>query len=64
LRELVGNILIWLVVVPVVAFVDRPHSSYVRLTLFSGFILLPVVLLGGYLSGRWKWNDFEKKYPE
>jgi len=28
------------------------------------FILLPVCLLGGYLTGRWKWQDFEKKNPQ
>ncbi len=27
-------------------------------------IILPIVLLGGYLEGSWKWKDFEKKYPE
>jgi hypothetical protein len=26
-------------------------------------ILLPVCLLGGYLKGKWRWQDLEKKYP-
>jgi hypothetical protein len=27
-------------------------------------VLLPVCLLGGYLEGKWRWQDFEKKYAE
>ena len=26
--------------------------------------LLAICLLGGYLTGRWRWADFQKKYPE
>jgi hypothetical protein len=26
--------------------------------------LLPVLCLWGYLRGRWRWRDLEKKYPE
>jgi hypothetical protein len=27
-------------------------------------IMLPIFLLGAYLTGLWKWKDLEKKYPE
>jgi hypothetical protein len=30
----------------------------------TALVMLPVFLLGGYLSGNWKWSDLEKKYPE
>jgi len=33
-------------------------------TVSVALILLPILLLGGYLSARWRWTDFEKKYPE
>jgi hypothetical protein len=33
-------------------------------TVFIDLILLAVCLLGGFLTGRWRWTDFEKKYPE
>src|SRR6266700_7729183 len=62
-REVLGNILMWLVIVPVVAFGDRPHSFSERSTAFFGLIMLPIFIFGGYLSGRWKLKDFERKYP-
>lgn len=44
---------------------DRRHSlSDLRSIVVPAFIMLPICLLGGYLAGRWKWKDFEKKYPE
>jgi hypothetical protein len=27
-------------------------------------IMIPILLLGGYLEGKWEWQDLEKKYPE
>jgi hypothetical protein len=36
----------------------------VRSALFTGLIILPIFLLGGYLTGSWKLKDLEKKYPE
>src|SRR3954471_10852792 len=35
-----------------------------RWTVFIDLIFLAISVLGGYLTGRWKWTDFEKKYPE
>jgi hypothetical protein len=26
--------------------------------------LLPILFLWGYLRGRWRWKDLEKKYPD
>ena len=54
----------WFVsVVAVDAFGDHSHSS-LQSYVYSALILLPICLLGGYLTGRWRWTDFEKKYPE
>jgi hypothetical protein len=33
-------------------------------TIFIDLTLVAICLLGGYLTGRWRWTDFEKKYPE
>jgi hypothetical protein len=52
----------WLIVLPAVE-VFAVHVSSLRLIVSSGLIMLPVFLLGGYLTGRWRWDDFEKKYP-
>ena len=32
--------------------------------LLAFLIVLPIFLLGGYLTTVWQWQDFEKKYPE
>jgi hypothetical protein len=64
-RKALAQILVsWLLVPPVVyAFVNKgPVFSMEFLSIW--FTLLPVCLLGGYLTGKWKWQDFEKKYPE
>jgi hypothetical protein len=47
-------------------FGDHSHSFSVsvRSIAFLALVLLPICLLGGYLTGRWRWKDFEKKYPE
>ena len=63
-REAMGSLLIWLIVIPAVE-VFQYHGHLFSLQ-FVGIwlIMLPIFLLGGYLTGSWKWKDFEKKYPE
>jgi hypothetical protein len=59
------TLLTWLIVVPVVeVFGDHTHSFSARSTVLVSIITLPIMLLGGYLTGSWRWKDFEKKYPE
>ena len=64
LREMVFNIILWPGITAVVGFTDRPRPISVRSVASTAIVMLPVFLLGGYLSGKWKWSDFEKKYPE
>jgi fumarate reductase subunit C len=64
LREIVFNIILWLAITVAIGFTDRSGSASVWSVAFTAIVLLPICLLGGYLSGRWKWSDFEKKYPE
>jgi hypothetical protein len=74
LREgVLPSLLTWLVVMFLVpaweAFSNRSPFSVRsmisgRWTIFIDLILLALCLLGGYLAGRWRWTDFEKKYPE
>lgn len=61
-REMVLNIILWLGITVVVGFTERPAS--VQSVTSLAVITLPFFLLGGYLSAKWKWSDFEKKYPE
>lgn len=61
-REMVLNIILWLGITVVLGFTERPTS--VQSIASTAIIMLPVFLLGGYLSAMWKWSDFEKNYPE
>jgi hypothetical protein len=63
-REAAASILGWLIVLPSIhVFLDHKHlfsHEFVVIWL----IMLPIFLLGGYLGGRWRWKQFERKYPE
>jgi hypothetical protein len=63
-REAIGSILIWLIVLPF-GWVFGIHGQLLTLQfVVIWLIMFPVFLLGGCLTGSWKWKDFEKKYPE
>jgi hypothetical protein len=62
-REVLNSVLFWLILMPLLdLFGDHRHST-VRSIVFANLIVLPILLLGGYLEGHWRWNDLEKKYP-
>jgi hypothetical protein len=64
LRESMVNILIWLVVLPAVeVFGNHEHLFSLRF-LVIWLVMLPIFLLGGYLTGSWRWKELERKYPE
>lgn len=48
-------------ILDLLAFKTNPLSEQ---NVVTDLILLPVFLLGGYLEGKWKWRDFEKRYAE
>jgi hypothetical protein len=60
-REILWSFLFWLILMAVIGAFGRWS---VQETLVTSLIMLPIVLLGGYLSSGWKWKDLEKKYPE
>lgn len=56
-REAIGSILIWLIVLPAVqVFANHGHFFSLQFVVIW-FIMLPIFLLGGYLTGSWKWKD-------
>jgi hypothetical protein len=66
-REMLWSLPLWLGIVVVVPALEayRDHSDFsVRSTAFIALIMLPIFLLGAYLTAGWKWKDLEKKYPE
>jgi hypothetical protein len=63
-REVIGSLLFWLIIEPAVeAFGGHAHPFSVGF-FFIWLVLLPIFVLGGYLTGSWRWNDFERKYLE
>lgn len=71
--KMLASLPVWLIVVFVVpaieAFANRsPFSVRSMLsghwTVFINLILLAIFLLGGYLTGLWRWTDCVKKYHE
>jgi hypothetical protein len=62
-RQMLDSLAFWLILMPLLdllAFKTDPLSVQ---NVVIDLILLPVCLLGGYLKGKWRWQDLEKKYP-
>jgi hypothetical protein len=63
-RQMLYVLVFGLILMPILdllAFKTNPLSAQ---NVVINLILLPVFLLGGYLEGKWRWQDFEKKYSE
>ena len=61
-RGVMGSLVIGLVVQLGLALFDPSHVF--REDIVPALIMLPLFLLGGYLTAVWQWRGFEKKYPE
>jgi hypothetical protein len=64
-RELRRGFLIWIFICPVTGL----WKSHARLdspttTVEIWLAVLALCLLGSYLTGKWRWDDFEKEHPE
>ena len=57
-----GSFASGLVVLLGLALFDPSHSF--RESIVPALVVLPIFLLGGYLTAVWQWQDFEKKYSE
>jgi hypothetical protein len=62
-RQEFVSVVLWLVIPPGVQTFGTKDHIFSWQFLLSWLITLPIFLLGGYLEGRWKWQDFERKYP-
>ena len=40
------------------------HSLSLKESFLFTLILFPILLVGGYLTAVWQWQDLEKKHPE
>ena len=61
--QILANLLLGLVVVLGATLLEDRIFS-LRSVVLDLLVLLPICLLGAYLTGGWKWKEFEKKYPE
>lgn len=61
-RGMLGSLVIGLVVLVGLALFDSSHSF--SESVVPSLVMLPIFLLGGYLTAVWQWQDFEKKHPE
>lgn len=62
-REVLENLLFWLISITALdlfVFRNRPFSTQ---SVLIDLIMLPVFLLEGFLRGKWRWRDLDKKYP-
>jgi hypothetical protein len=46
------------------ALLDRSPSHSARVDFLTSVFLLPIFLLGGYLTANWQWQDLEKRFSE
>jgi hypothetical protein len=61
LRGTLGNLATGLVILLALALF---HSLSLKESFLFTLILLPILLVGGYLTAVWQWQDLEKKYLE
>jgi hypothetical protein len=46
------------------ALLDRSPSHSVKTDFLTSLVMIPIFLLGGYLTAHWQWQDLQKKHPE
>jgi len=64
-REMIAGVLIGagvVVITELLATLAHPPSR--GTIVFVSLVALAIFLLGGYLEGKWRWQDFEKKYSQ
>ena len=61
-RGVVGSLATGLIILLGLALLERTQT--VRQGIVLALVMLPIFVVGGYLTASWQWQDFEKKYPE
>ena len=63
-RGVLGSLVTGLLILLVLTLRHSYLRTFQITDLLAYLVVLPVFLLGGYLTAVWQWQDFEKKYPE
>jgi len=61
---MLGSLVNGIIILFALALFDRSSSHSLKTDVLTSLIMLPIFLLGGYLTANWQWQDLEKKYPE
>lgn len=61
---MLGTLVNGVIILLVLGLLDRSRSHSVKTDFLTSLIMLPIFLLGGYLTAHWQWQDLQKKYPE
>ena len=61
-REILRSLLLWLGIGIVLPLADRSHSW--RYDFSVGLAIIPVFVLGGFLTGKWRWKELIEKYGD
>ena len=59
-RGVVGSLATGLIILLGLALL---RTQTFRLGIVLALVMLPIFVVGGYLTASWQWQDFEKKYP-
>jgi hypothetical protein len=58
------SVLIGMCVSVIIEIRDRAHPTSAKTFAIIALGILPILVLGGYLEGNWRWQELEKEYPE
>lgn len=61
---MLGSFVNGLVILLGLAWLDRSPSHSLKTDFMTSLIMLPLFLLGGYLTAHWQWQDLQKEYSE
>jgi hypothetical protein len=63
-RGMLGSFVSGLVILLGLAWLGRSPVHSPKTEFLTSLIMLPIFLLGGYLTAHWQWQDLQKKFPE
>jgi len=63
-RGVLGSLVNGVVILIVLTLRHAYLRTFQTTDLLAYLIVLPIFLLGGYLTAVWQWQDFEKRFPE
>jgi hypothetical protein len=63
-RGMLGSLVNGLVILLALALLDHSPTHSLKADFLVLLIMLPIFLLGGYLTAHWQWQDLQKKYSD